>query len=101
MLAHLVDVSEASGRDPVHDFDVVLNELASFSPDLAAKPMLVVATKMDAAQEPERVESLRAMAARRGLPFYELSSVTGHGVERLKQAMGDAALRRPVEAEQP
>ena len=101
LLAHLVDVSEASGRDPVHDFDVVLNELSSFSPELAAKPMLVVAAKMDAAQEPERVESLRAMAARRGLPFYELSSVTGHGVERLKQAMGDAALRRPAETEQP
>ncbi|HSB13340.1 MAG TPA: GTPase ObgE [Bryobacteraceae bacterium] len=101
LLAHLVDVSDASGRDPVHDFDVVLNELSSFSPELAAKPMLVVAAKMDAAQEPERVESLRAMAARRGLPFYELSSVTGLGVERLKLAMGDAALQKSAETEQP
>src|SRR5215467_12455122 len=50
LLAHLVDVSEASGRDPVHDFEIVMQELASFSEDLASKPMIVVATKMDAAQ---------------------------------------------------
>ena len=53
LLAHLVDVSEASGRDPVEDFEIVMRELASFSEDLAAKPMIVVATKMDAAQDPD------------------------------------------------
>ena len=53
LLAHLVDVSD-TGRDPVHDFEVILEELASFSDDLAKKPMIVVATKMDAAQDPER-----------------------------------------------
>src|SRR6201987_2910324 len=47
LLAHLVDVSEASGRDPVHDFEVVIQELASFSDELAAKPMMLVATKID------------------------------------------------------
>src|SRR5207244_5412357 len=52
LLVHLVDVSESSGRDPVHDFDVILKELASFSDELAAKPMIVVATKLDAAQDP-------------------------------------------------
>src|SRR5579883_3237692 len=77
LLAHLVDVSEASGRDPVQDFDTVMHELASFSEDLAAKPMIVVATKMDAAQDPARVESLRAMAKKRGLPFFAISSATG------------------------
>jgi len=72
LLAHLVDVSEATGRDPVHDFDVVMQELASFSPDLAAKPMIVVATKLDAAQDPERIDSLRRMAEERGLPLYAI-----------------------------
>src|ERR1700694_3860038 len=55
LLAHLVDVSETTGRDPVHDFEVVMGELASFSQDLAHKPMLLFATKLDAAQDPERV----------------------------------------------
>ncbi len=58
LLAHLVDVSD-TGRDPVHDFEVILAELASFSDDLAKKPMIVVATKMDAAQDPKRVAALQ------------------------------------------
>src|SRR5437870_2343761 len=51
LLAHLVDVSESSGRDPVHDFEIIMQELAAFSEDLASKPMLLVATKMDVAQD--------------------------------------------------
>ncbi len=93
LLAHLVDVSEGSGRDPVHDFDVVMTELASFSQELAGKPMLVVATKLDAAQDPERIESLRQMVTGRGLPFVEISSVTGQGVEKLKRLMGEMAIQ--------
>jgi GTP-binding protein len=92
LLVHLVDVSPASGRDPVEDFETVMNELACFSEDLAAKPMIVVATKMDAAQDAERVESLRRLAAERGLPFFEISSVTGAGIERLKYAMAERVL---------
>src|SRR6185295_13723658 len=63
LLVHLVDVSEGSGRDPVHDFETVMEELASFSDDLVRKPMMVVATKMDAAQDPERVAPQRRLAA--------------------------------------
>ena len=92
LLAHLVDVSEISGRDPVHDFEMVMEELASFSEALAEKPMIVVATKMDAAQDPERVTRLREHAAERGLPFFEISSVTGQGIDELKRAMADAVL---------
>jgi GTP-binding protein len=97
LLAHLVDVSGATGREPVHDFDVVLKELARFSPDLAAKPMIVVATKLDSAQDPERVESLRRMAAERGLPFFAISSVTGEGLDALVRAMGQRVLAKPGE----
>ena len=92
LLAHLVDVSEMSGRDPVRDFEIVIQELASFSEDLANKPMIVVATKMDAAQDPERVECLRQVAAERGLPFFEISSATGEGIDALKFAMAERVL---------
>jgi GTP-binding protein len=97
LLAHLVDVSDATGRDPVHDFETVLGELAGFSADLAAKPMIVVATKMDAAQDPSRVASLRDLASARGLPFFEISSATGQGVDELKFAMAERVLK-PVPA---
>jgi GTP-binding protein len=96
LLAHLVDVSESSGRDPVHDFEVVMEELRSFSDDLAAKPMIVVATKIDAAQDPERIAALRRLARRKKLPFLKISSVTGEGVPAFKRALADAVLT-PVE----
>jgi GTPase len=92
LVAHLVDVSESSGREPVRDFEIVMEELASFSADLVAKPMVVVATKMDAAQDPERVASLRNLAAARGLQFFAISSATGQGIEELKYALGDRVL---------
>ena len=97
LLVHLVDVSEASGRDPVHDFETIMAELASFSEELARKPMIVAASKMDAAQDPERVESLALLAAERGLEFFEISSATGQGIESLKFAMAERVLA-PVEA---
>jgi GTP-binding protein len=92
LLVHLVDVSEASGRDPVHDFEVILSELSNFSPALAHKPMIVIASKIDAAQDRQRIESVRKMAKQASLPFYEISSVTGEGIEPLKFAMAQIAL---------
>src|SRR5579883_1742223 len=92
LLVHLVDVSEASGRDPVRDFETVMEELASFSEDLVKKPMLVAASKMDIAQDPARVDALRHLAAERGLPFYEISSATGRGIDALKYAMAERIL---------
>ena len=92
LLAHLVDVSEASGRDPVHDFETIMSELASFSEELAAKPMVLVATKMDAAQDRERVESLARLARERNLEFFPISSVTGEGLETLRYSMAERVL---------
>jgi GTP-binding protein len=92
LLAHLVDVSESSGREPEEDFEIIMRELASFSEELAQKPMIVVAAKMDAAQDAERVARLRRLAEERGLPFFEISSVTGQGIEALKQAMAERVL---------
>ncbi len=91
VLAHLVDVSE-TGRDPAHDFEVILKELKSFSPDLAKKPMLVVATKIDAAQDPERIEAVKKMARKKKMPFFQISAVTGEGVDKLKRAMAERAV---------
>jgi GTP-binding protein len=91
LLVHLVDMSE-TGRDPLHDFETLLTELASFDEELARKPMFVVASKMDVSQDPENVAALREVAAARHLPFYEISSVTGQGIEALKFALAEKIL---------
>src|SRR5262249_11741837 len=92
LLAHLVDVSEMTGREPVDDFNTVMAELASFNEELAAKPMIVVATKMDTAQDPARAEALRELAREGGLDFFEISSAPGAGIDALKYAMADRVL---------
>ena len=87
LLLHLVDVSSFSGREPVADYETVNRELASYNPDLAARPQLVVATKLDAIDEPERLDSLRARAEADGKPFFAISSATGEGVRELVNAI--------------
>jgi GTP-binding protein len=87
LLLHLVDVSSVSGRDAVGDYEAVNRELASYNQDLALRPQFVVATKMDALDEPERLESLKQRAEQDGKPFFAISSATGAGVRELVNAM--------------
>jgi GTP-binding protein len=91
VLVHLVDMSD-TGRDPVHDFETLMTELESFDESLARKPMFVAASKMDVAQDPAKVAALRTLAANRGLPFFEISSATGQGIEALKFAVAARVL---------
>jgi GTP-binding protein len=93
LLVHLVDMSE-TGRDPLHDFETLMAELGSFDEGLARKPMLVAASKMDAAQDAGRVSALRELAAGRGLPFLEISSATGQGIDALKFALAERILTK-------
>jgi GTP-binding protein len=89
LIAHLVDTSDANDHDPVRDFEIIEHELASFSPALAEKPMIVVATKLDATTDPAHLEELRAFAAKRGLEFHSISAATGEGVVELVRAIAN------------
>src|SRR6202042_743082 len=102
VIVHLVDVSDSNERtDPVQDYKVITEELKSFDPALAAKPTILVAAKVDVAN-PEKLKKLAAMAKRRKLPFYQISAVTGEGVEALKYAIAEmVAVHRPVKLEPP
>ena len=88
VLVHLVDVSE-TGRDPVHDLEVIAHELEQFSPALAQKPMTVAAAKTDILSDPERLERVRASCQRTGLPFFAISALTGEGVAALVRHLAD------------
>jgi GTP-binding protein len=87
VLVHLVDVSGASGRDPVEDFDVISDELRLFDPAVAAKPRIVAASKMDALDDPSSLARLEAHVGRLGLPVYRISGATGQGVDALLEAV--------------
>src|SRR5688572_24148201 len=87
VLVHLVDVSGLSGRDPVDDFNTIVDELAAFSPKVAAKPQLVVANKIDAVDDAAQVKKLERHVKKQDLPFFRISAVTGEGVDALLQAM--------------
>ena len=86
------------------DFDAICTELARFrGPDglpaddrsgLSGKPQLAAANKMDALDEPGRLEDLRRHLATRSVPLYAVSAVTGDGLPALLNAMW-AAVQRP------
>ena len=86
VLVHLVDVSSGSGRDPVEDFDTIMEELRLFSPAVAAKPQIVAANKVDALDDPTRLERLEKHVRALDLPFQRLSGVTGEGIDSLLEA---------------
>ena len=70
VLVHLVDVSGASGRDPVEDFDTIIEELRLFSPKVAAKPQIVAANKIDALDDPARSRRSSGTSKKLDLPFF-------------------------------
>jgi GTP-binding protein len=90
LLLHLVDVSSLSGRDAVSDYETINRELLAYDARLASRPQIVVATKIDALDEPERLESLKRRAAADHIPFYAISSATKQGVRELVNAVGRA-----------
>jgi GTP-binding protein len=97
LLLHLVDVSSVSGRDPVADYETINRELVAYDARLAERPQAVVAAKIDALDEPERLERLRRRAAEDRRPFYEISSATNRGVREL--VMGVARMLDEMNAD--
>ena len=92
VLVHLLDVSGLSGRDPIDDYDVLNRELALASPELGAKPQIVVAGKLDLAETRERLPAVRATLAARGIELLAVSGATGEGTRELVRRIAAAVL---------
>ncbi len=97
LLVHLIDTSDTTDADPVKSFEVINAELAAFSAGLMEKPMIVVASKVDATTDRTRLEELQAFCKRKGLDFHAISAATGEGVKDLMKAMADALDKIPRE----
>lgn len=87
LLLHLVDVSSLSVQEPQENYEVIERELAAYDPQLAARARIVVATKIDVLDEPERLAQLRQKAEADARPFFAISAVTGEGVAELVAAI--------------
>jgi GTPase len=95
LLVHLIDTSDANDADPIHSFEVINGELAAFSESLTQKPMIVVATKLDATTDRTRLDNLQAFCQKRSLEFHAISAATGDGVRDLVRSIADALDKIP------
>ena len=98
LMLHLVDVSSLSGRDPVSDYEIINRELANYDENLGSRPQIVVATKIDSLDEPERLEALKKRAKKDRKPFFAISAVTNTGVKELVAALSSALTELGVTA---
>ena len=94
VLVHIIDVSSASGRDPLNDYDAIRRELALYPTDpndgvrpLDQRPQVVAANKIDALDEPSRLDRLSAVLREQEVPVYPISAVTGEGLQPLLEAL--------------
>lgn len=83
LILHLVDVSSGGNEDVVAAYETINRELRKYDKQLAERPQIVIATKSDAVDEPDKVEQLRAAALADGREFFEISSAAGKGTKEL------------------
>jgi GTP-binding protein len=87
LLLHLVDVSESTTGDPVEDLEVIREELRLYHHGLVEKPFLVAATKIDIAGEGLRAKALFHYCEKKKIPFFEVSSATGKGMDHMIRSL--------------
>jgi GTP-binding protein len=95
LLAHLIDTSDANVDDPIRSFEIIAGELKAFSESLMRKPMIVVATKLDATTDTTRLDMLRSFCKEHGLQFHAISAAVGDGVKDLVRSIADALDKIP------
>ncbi len=91
LLVHVIDVSPYSGRDPLEDYRVIMKELEAFSPEVAARPQILAANKIDQlGGDKTRLVRLKRMAARRKVPLYAISALKREGLKPLVEGVARA-----------
>ena len=85
VIVHLVDAASTEGRDPVEDIYAINKELKLYNPEIAARPQVIAANKIDAIYpgDEDPVERIRKEFEPQGIPVYAISAVSGQGVKEL------------------
>ena len=95
LLVHLLDLDPGTGRDPVDDWKTIQAELEAYSPELAARPQMIAANKIDLDGAAPRLARVVAFGRGRRLPVIALAARTGRGLAELRAALGTALLTAP------
>ncbi len=85
LLLHVVDVSGIEGRDPFTDFQIICDEMKKFNEDLAKRPQIVVANKIDIIVNAQGYEKFCDEIKKLGLPFFAISAAAHTGTKDLMQ----------------
>lgn len=84
LMIHVVDAAGTEGRDPVEDIYKINAELEKYNPDIAKRPQVIAANKIDAIyQEDDPVERIRKEFEPQGIKVFPISGVTGSGIKEL------------------
>ena len=85
VIVHIVDAAGTEGRDPVEDIYAINRELEAYNPDIAKRPQVIAANKIDAIydREDSAIDAIKAEFEPRGIPVYPISAVSGEGVRDL------------------
>lgn len=84
MMIHVVDAAGTEGRDPVEDIYKINAELAAYNPDIAKRPQVIAANKIDLiCQEEDPVKRLKDEFEPKGTPVFAISGVSGQGMKEL------------------
>src|SRR5246127_4241668 len=97
LLVHLIDTSDTAEMDPVKAFEIIEGELGAFSLKLLEKPMIAVATKLDATTDRTKLGELKKFCKKKGLEFHAISAAAGEGVKELVRGIADALDKIPKE----
>ncbi|MDL2225280.1 GTPase ObgE [Eubacteriales bacterium OttesenSCG-928-M02] len=89
VLLHVIDVSGYEGRDPVFDFETIMGELSQYSEELATRPMVVAANKMDVFPAAENYPILKEYLDEKNIPSYPISAATKDGLLPLLRHVAD------------
>lgn len=85
VIIHIVDAAGTEGRDPIQDIYAINKELEAYNPEIAKRPQVIAANKIDAIFDPENnsIEAIKAEFEPKGIKVYPISAVSGEGVKEL------------------
>ncbi|MDI3508360.1 MAG: GTPase [Clostridiales bacterium] len=83
LLLHVVDASGMDGRDPVDDFYKINEELRLYNEELAKRPQIILANKMDLPEAQQNFERIKEAADKCGYKIFAVSAATGQGFEQV------------------